>query len=51
VGGDNSPEADGDFSNAPIFVFSDGEVLFDANWYDNANDNYGSSSAFLPKSP
>jgi hypothetical protein len=48
---DNSPEADGDFSNAPIFNFDDDRVKFNANWFDNANDNYGSASAFLPKSP
>ena len=47
----NSPEADGDFSNAPIFNFDDDRVKFNANWFDNANDNYGSASAFLSKSP
>lgn len=50
MGGDNIPDADGDFSNAPIFNFNDGKVKFNANWFDNANDNYGSVSAFLPKS-
>jgi hypothetical protein len=47
---DNNPDADGDFSNAPIFNFNDGKVKFNANWYDNANENYGSASAFLSKS-
>lgn len=46
----NAPDADGDFSNAPYFKFNDDKVKFDANWTDNANDNYGSASAFLPKS-
>jgi hypothetical protein len=44
------PDADGDFSNAPIFNFNDGKVKFNANWFDNANDKYGSVSAFVPKS-
>lgn len=48
--GDNYPDADGDFSNAPIFNFDDDRVKFDANWCDNANRNYGSASAFLSKS-
>lgn len=46
----NFPDADGDFSNAPIFNFNDGQVKFDDNWVDNANANYGSASAFVPKS-
>ena len=48
--GGNNPDADGDFSNAPIFNFNDGKLKFDANKVDNANDNYGSASAFFPKS-
>ena len=48
--GGNNPDADGDFSNAPIFNFNDGKVKFNANWYDNANENYGSASAFVSKS-
>ena len=47
--GDN-PDADGQFDNAPYFNFNDGKVKFNTNWVDNANDNYGSASAFLPKS-
>ena len=44
------PEADGDFSKAPNFKFNDGKVKFDTNWVNNANDNYGSASGFVPKS-
>ena len=46
---DNTPDADGDFSNAPIFNFNfnDGKVKFNAHWYVHANENYGSASAFL----
>ena len=47
---DNYPEADGDFSKAPNFKFNDDKVKFDTKYVDNANDNYGSSSGFLPKS-
>lgn len=46
----NSPDADGDFSNAPYFNFNNDKLKFDTNWIDNANDNYGSASAFSPKS-
>jgi len=50
--GGNNPDADGDFSNAPIFNFNfnDGKVKFNAHWYVHANENYGSASAFLSKS-
>lgn len=47
---DNSPDADVRFDHAPIFNFNDGKVKFDTNWFDNANGNYGSASAFVPKS-
>jgi hypothetical protein len=50
MGGNNYPGADGVFSNAPIFNFNDGKVNFNANRVDNANDNYGSASGFVPKS-
>lgn len=50
MGKGNIPDADGDFSNAPIFNFNDGKVKFNANWFDNANDKYGSVSGFVPKS-
>jgi hypothetical protein len=46
------PDADGDFPNAPIFNFNDGQVKFNTNWVSNANSNYGSASGLvvLPKS-
>jgi hypothetical protein len=34
-----SPDADGQFSQAPIF--NDGQLKFNTTWIDNANDNYG----------
>jgi len=43
------PESDVRFDNAPYWNFNDGDVKFDTNWVSNANDNYGSASAFLPK--
>jgi hypothetical protein len=46
----NNPDADGDFSNAPIFNFNSDQVKFNTNRCDNANENYGSASAFLSKS-
>ena len=45
----NYPDADDRFDHVPIFDFNDGEVKFGTNWYDNANDNYGSASAFVPQ--
>ena len=48
--GGNNPDADGDFSNAPIFNFNGGKVKFSAYFYDLAHDYYGSASAFLSKS-
>ncbi len=47
---DNSPDADGDFSNAPNFNWNDGKLKFDTNWVNNANDNFGTVSAFGSKS-
>jgi hypothetical protein len=44
------PDADGDFNKAPYFNFNDGRLKFDTNYVDNANENYGSASGFLPKS-
>jgi hypothetical protein len=46
----NNPDADGQFNKAPYFNFNDDKVKFNTNSFDNANDNYGSVSAFLPKS-
>jgi len=45
-----NPDADGKFVNAPIFNFNDDKLKFNTNRVDNANDHYGSASAFLPKS-
>ncbi len=47
TGDEFSPNADGDFSHAPLFRFGDGEVGFDAGWYDLAFGGYGSASAFV----
>jgi len=47
---DKYPDADVRFDHAPYFNFNDGKVKFDTNWFDNANENYGSASAFVPKS-
>ena len=44
------PDADGQWNKAPIFNFNDGKVKFNTNWVSNANENYGSTSGFLPKS-
>jgi len=46
----NIPKADGKFSNAPYFNFNDDKLKFDTNDVSNANENYGSASALLPKS-
>ena len=43
------PESDVRFDNAPYFNFNDGNVKFDTNRVDNANDNYGSVSGVRPK--
>ena len=50
MGRSNYPGADGQFDNAPYFNFNDGKVKFNTNRVSNVNDNYGSVSAFLPKS-
>jgi len=47
AGDEFSPGAGGDFSFAPIFDFSVFGVEFGACWYDGADGNYGSASAFL----
>ena len=43
------PESNVRFDNAPYWNFNDGKLKFDTNRVDNANDNYGSASGFLPK--
>jgi hypothetical protein len=45
-----SDDGDDSFGHAPYFNFNDDKVKFDTNDVSNANDNYGSASAFLPKS-
>ncbi len=50
MGGSNIPKADGQFSNAPYFNFNDDKLKFNTNDVGNANENYGSASALLPKS-
>jgi len=47
AGDEFSPDADGDFSRAPLFDFSVGKVMFGAYWCDGASEGYGSASAFL----
>lgn len=49
AGNEYAPDADGDFSIAPYFDFSDGQVEFDTSWFDIAHDYYGSASGFLPQ--
>ena len=43
------PDADGVFEYALYVKFNDDDLKFDYNDADNANDNYGSASGFLPK--
>jgi len=50
TGKDKYPDSDDRFDNAPYFNFDDDRVKFDTNWFNNANDNYGSASGFVPKS-
>ncbi len=47
AGDEFSPDADGDFSRAPLFDFIVGKVKFNAYWYGYANEYYGSASAFV----
>ena len=42
------PKADGDFYKALCLNFNNNKVKLDTNDVDNFNDNYGSSSGFLP---
>lgn len=48
AGDEFAPGAGGVFSLAPIFRFRDGEVKFNAYWFDGAHGYFGSASAFLP---
>lgn len=47
AGDEFAPDADGDFSLAPLFLFYDGQVKFFAYWFDYADEDCGSASAFL----
>jgi hypothetical protein len=46
-GDEYSSAAFGKFNEAPVVLFGDGEVKFDADWFDGADGRYGSASAFL----
>lgn len=46
-GDEYAPDADGDFSLAPLFGFSSGGVRFDAGCYDIIFELYGPASTFL----
>ena len=46
-GDEYSPDADGQFVDAPIFDWNDGELHFSNDWTDNADRQYGSASGFL----
>ena len=48
-GDEFSDDGDGQFGHAPYFNFND-KAKFDTNDVSNANDKYGSSSGFVPKS-
>ena len=47
AGDEFSPDADGDFSLAPLFRFGGGRVRFGARWCGSAGGDYGSASAFV----
>ena len=47
AGDEYSPDAGGEFIEAPIVYFFDGEVEFSTDWFDSACGFYGSASAFL----
>ena len=49
AGDEYAPEADGGFSYAPLFCFSECRVRVGASWFGGAGDVCGSSSAFLPQ--
>ena len=48
AGDEFAPLAAGVFSEAPIFHWDDGRLKFGAGDVSNANENYGSASAFAP---
>ncbi len=47
AGDEFSPEADGDFSESPVFGFSGGGVRFGADFVGGPYDSFGSVSGFL----
>jgi hypothetical protein len=47
AGDEFAPDADGDFSGAPVFGFDDGGVEFHAHWFGRADEDCGSASAFV----
>jgi len=49
AGDEYSPDADGEFSEAPFLDFDDGEVGFGTDHVSYPDEHYGSSSAFLPQ--
>lgn len=49
AGDEYAPDADGGFSNAPVFFFRCGQVRFDADWVGLALACSGSASAFVPQ--
>jgi len=49
-GDEFSPDADGDFSHAPLFLFHVGKVKFHARGVGGADGSYGSASGFVPQS-
>jgi hypothetical protein len=50
AGDEFAPDANGSFSKSPYFNFDNDKLKFDTNDVSNANDNFGSVSAFVPKS-
>ena len=49
TGDERSPGADGQFESVPYLNFNDGGFQLGNNWFDDAIDDYGSSSGFLPQ--
>ena len=47
AGDEFSPDADGDFSDAPVFHFRGGKVKLDTHFVDSPDDDFGSVSGFL----
>lgn len=48
AGDEFAPDADGDFSESPVFRFSGGRLEFGTRVVSDANEGYGSVSGFLP---